>query len=92
MPVPKFPQGYIKVGNKINNSRVIDWNDAQAKIAEDGPGGHDVELGVETIICATTGEVLGRYYTGAAGGPYTEVIEPLATAITNAKALLAARS
>lgn len=92
MPKVKFAQGYVRHGNKIENSGITDWNQAQAKIAEDLPGGHDVELGVETIISATTGEVLGRYYTGALGGPYTQVIEPLATAITNAKALLAARS
>ena len=54
-------------------------------------GGQDCCLGYETIISATTGELLVRYYTGAEGGPYTEVIEPYDTGLANVKALYNAR-
>lgn len=93
MPGVKFNQGYVtKEGKPIGSDNVSSFHDAMKYIAKDSPGGHDVSLGVETIICATTGEILGRYYTGVVGGPYTQVIEPLETAIANAKALLLARS
>lgn len=93
MPKVKFNQGYVvKDGQPIGSDNVKDLHEALKYVAKDLPGGHDTDLGVETIISATTGEVLGRYYTGPVGGPYVQVIEPLDTAITNAKALLAARS
>ncbi|MCO6499669.1 MAG: hypothetical protein J5I47_04720 [Vicingus serpentipes] len=47
--------------------------------------------GYETIIIASTGELAVRYYTGAQGGPYTEVIEPFDVGIANIQALYDAR-
>lgn len=88
--------GKIKIkGTPFTNNkgeRIETYEDLQAEVAKCDCGGQDCCLGYETIISATTGELLMRYYTGPEGGPYVQVIEPFETGLTNVKALYRART
>lgn len=75
-----------------SGERLEDYEAVMAEQAKCHACGCDTCLGYETIICATTGELLIRYYTGALGGPYTQVIEPFDTGLANVKALYRART
>lgn len=92
MALPQFNQGYVtKKGAKLGNDNIRDWHQAQQELVKDDlGGGYDDDLGLLTIRNATNGAMMGLYITGT--GPYTVVVEPIATAKTNAKALLTARS
>lgn len=86
-----FPQGYVKTGGGLGKS-IKTLEEALEVQADCSCGGQNCCIGYETIISATTGELLIRYYTGAEGGPYTQVIEPYDTGIANVKALYKART
>lgn len=97
MANPKFRKGAVFVDGRSANKQtgannVTDFLAALEELTVcDGCGCNDC-LAFETIRCATTGELLVRYYTGALGGPYTEVIEDYDTGIANIQALYEARA
>ena len=96
MSRPRFKRGVVHVPGKRANKQTgtdhIEYlDDALAEQAKCDACGCDNCLCYETICSATTGELLVRYYTGGAGGPYTEVIEPFETGLANIQALYDAR-
>ena len=100
MAKPQIAKGYVFVGGKGKNKvmgkdSIESFPAALKELAKCDACGCDDCLGYETIISATTGELLIRYYTGAEGGPYTENIYPFDDAtngIDAVKSLYAART
>lgn len=82
----RFKQGYVVTGENDNVPTL-----EKALTLESTCGcGMDCCLGLITQISATDGSRVGIYVTGT--DPYTLVVEAYDTAVTNTKALLAART
>lgn len=92
----KYKRGVVFVDGKDKNTQtgsdnIASFEDAHSEQAKCDPCGCDSCLCYDTVCSATTGEILVRYYTGALGGPYTRVVEPLAAGLINLQALYDAR-